>query len=371
LLAAVAVSTLVRVWSDQFGSASQTFELRCQQSGVECDEVMVVFESTIPAVFTAPLAAANTSVFRPATPGAESIRGLFLLVLAIAALILVIVEGALIYCVIRFRARRTPESEPPQIYGSGPIELAWTVGPLLIVFVLFLVVFRALMEIRPDGIPSNALQVTVVGHQWWWAYRYPAFGVVTANELHVPVSDPNHPRPVYLSLRSADVIHSYWVPRLGGKTDLIPGRTNHTTFTIEQPDVYLGRCSEYCGRQHANMMIRVIAEPEDAFRRWAAHQAEPAVNDESAQAEREAFLRLACVNCHAVRGTSAAGTVGPDLTHLMTRDTLAAGVLANTPENLAAWIRDPQAIKPGCKMPNLKLDDRAVSAITTYLQTLK
>jgi cytochrome c oxidase subunit 2 len=331
----------------------------------------VVFEGTIPAVFAAPLAAAGTSVFRPATPGAESIRGLFLLVLAIAALIFIVVEGALIYCVVRFRARRASDEEPPQIYGSGPIELAWTVGPLLIVFVLFLVVYRTLADVRPSSVPANALQVTVVGHQWWWEYRYPAYDIVTANELHVPVSEPNHLWPVYLSLRSADVIHSYWVPRLGGKTDLIPGRTNHTIYTIEQPDVYLGRCSEFCGMQHANMMIRVIAESPDAFRRWAAHEAEPALMDERVQAERETFLQLACVNCHTVRGTSAVGTVGPDLTHLMSRQTLATGMLTNTSAHLTAWIRNPQAIKPGCKMPDLKLDDQTARAVVTYLETLK
>jgi cytochrome c oxidase subunit 2 len=310
-------------------------------------------------------------VFRPASPQAESIRGLFLLALAISALIFVVVEGAVVYCVIRFRARREPEGEPAQIYGSSPIELAWTVGPLLIVFVLFLVVIRSLLQIRPSGVPPNALPITVVGHQWWWEYRYPELGIETANELHVPVGTPDHPRPIYLSLRSADVIHSYWVPRLGGKTDLIPGRTNHAVFDVDKPDVYLGRCSEYCGQQHANMMIRVIAEPPDAFEKWAAREAKPAVQDERVRAQRDTFMKLACVTCHTIRGTPAHGTVGPDLTHLMARETLATGLLENTPENLAAWIRDPQSIKPGCKMPDLKLEDQTVQAIADYLETLK
>ncbi len=318
------------------------------------------------------LADSDMSVFRPATPGAESIRGLFVLVLAVAAFIFVLTEGALVYCTIRFRKQQADANEePPQIYGSLPIELAWTVGPFLIVFVLFLVVIRVLMEVRPASDPPNVVRVTVVGHQWWWEYQYPELGVTTANEMHVPCGTDKEPRTIYLSLRSADVIHSFWVPRLGGKTDVIPGIINHAFFQVNKPDTYIGRCSEYCGTQHANMMIRVIAEPKEAFDKWVANEVKPAVKDESVRADREVFLGLGCVACHTVRGTSARGTFGPDLTHLMSRKTLAAGLLENTPVDLARWIHDPQRYKPGCKMPDLKLDEKTVKAVTAYLQTLE
>jgi len=321
-------------------------------------------------------------IFSPASPPAESIRDVSMLVLAITGVIFLIVEAVLFYCIFRFWRRGKAASEPPQVYGSKPIEVAWTAAPALIVFVLVLVTTRTLWEVNVDPTEPHegdgALFVTVIGHQWWWEYQYEYYngqklGFATSNELHVPVDEAEQPRPVYLKLKSADVCHSFWVPRLAGKTDLIPGRTNHIWFRTAVPGVYLGQCAEYCGTQHAKMLIRVIAEPSADFEKWLANEQKPALDDSAAQTGKAAFLAQSCINCHTVRfpNSPAQGTFGPDLTHLMSRASLASGILPNTPETLHAWVADPQKHKPGCLMPAFSLseDDRAL--MVGYLSTLR
>lgn len=221
--------------------------------------------------------------------------------------------------------------------------------------------------------------MTVVGRQWWWEYRYDHFngealGFTTANELHVPASGTGESgikRPVYLALQSADVCHSFWVPRLAGKTDLIPGRTNQMWFRTDQAGLFVGQCAEYCGTQHANMLLRVVVEPAEDWERWLENEAKPAVDDPAMRDGKAAFLSQSCVNCHRVRGTSAKGTYGPDLTHLMSRQTLAAGMVPNTHKLLQQWVEDPQKIKPGCLMPAFGLNERQRSLIVEYLLTLR
>jgi cytochrome c oxidase subunit 2 len=323
------------------------------------------------------------SLFDPASPDAESIRNLTFLVLVITGFIFVVVEGILLYAIVRFRRRDATATEPPQVYGSKPIEVAWTAAPALIVFVLVLVTTRTLWEVdagppppRPD---DHALFVTVIGHQWWWEYRYDHFdgkelGFTTANELRTPASANGVRRPVYLTLQSADVCHSFGVPRLAGKTDLLPGRTNHMSFQTDQPGVYLGQCAEFCGTQHANMAIRVIVEPVEDFERWLANESKaqaPAGSDpEPVKTGRKIFLGESCVSCHRVAGTPAQGRSAPDLTHLMSRQTLLTGLIPNTPANLRRWIADPQKLKPGCLMPAFGLSDRDRNRIVDYLVTL-
>jgi cytochrome c oxidase subunit II len=320
-------------------------------------------------------------MFRPTSPSAESIRDLSILVLAITGLIFLIVEAVLIYCMIRFR-RGTAGSEPPQFYGSKPIEIAWTAAPALIVFLLVLVTTRTLWEVNvqpPEPRAGDgALFVTVIGHQWWWEYQYEYYngqklGFATSNELHVPVDDAQLPRPVYLKLKSADVCHSFWVPKLAGKTDLIPGRTNHIWFQSKEPGVYLGQCAEYCGTQHAKMLIRVVAEPNTDFEKWLANEQRPAVEDPAAQRGKAAFLAQSCINCHTVRfpDSPAKGTFGPDLTHLMSRTSLASGILRNTPQTLHDWVADPQKHKPGCLMPAFSVNEHDRALMVGYLSTLR
>ncbi|HEY8506128.1 MAG TPA: cytochrome c oxidase subunit II [Gemmataceae bacterium] len=322
----------------------------------------------------------DLSVFSPASPPAASIRRLFYLVLAVTGGIFLLVEVVLVNILLRSRRRSSPsDAEPPQVYGSGPIEIAWTAAPALIVFVLVLAVARTEWEVRVDpGRPppgSQPLSVRVVGHQWWWEFVYEVYNgralrFVTANELHVPASAGGVARPVYLTLESADVCHSFWVPRLAGKTDLIPGRANSLWFQTEEPGLYLGQCAEYCGTQHANMLLRVYVDPPGGFERWLTNQEAPAAEDAAAGAGREAFLSRSCVNCHTVRGTPARGTFGPDLTHLMSRRTLGSGVVPNTPEELRRWLRDPHTLKPGCLMPSFGLEEGELDRIADYLLTL-
>lgn len=310
-------------------------------------------------------------MFAPVSPPAESIRDLSWLVFGVSAAIFLIVAGLLVYCIVRFRERPGDDREPPQIYGSNQIELAWTLVPTLIVLVLFLATARTINELQLRKPPEGALAVTIVGHQWWWEIRYPKLGIVTANELHVPASGPSAPRPTFLNLESVDVVHSFWVPQLAGKMDVIPNRTNNLWFEPTRTGTYLGQCAEYCGTQHAHMLLRVIVHEPADFDAWVGSQKRSEVVDAAVAEGRRIFEATACVNCHTLGGTGASGTFGPDLTHLMARETIAAGAAANTPENLRAWLTNPSQIKPGVLMPAMKLSDGDVDKLTAYLVSLK
>jgi cytochrome c oxidase subunit 2 len=352
------------------------------------------------------------SIFDPVSPPAESIRNLSVLVLAITGFIFIAVEGILIYCIVRFRRRpaasnplspetaaenRTKETEPPQVYGSKPIEIAWTAAPALVVFVLVLVSARTLWEVneppRPPKEGDNKLFVTVVGRQWWWEYTYDYYngrplGFTTANDLHVPAGESGVAHPVFLTLKSADVCHSFAVPRLAGRTDLIPGRDNSMWFQTDRTGLYIGQCAEYCGTQHANMLLRVYVDPPDQFQSWLDREQQDRwpipddrLKDPRVRAGEKVFLAQSCVNCHAVRGTPAKGKYGPDLTHLMNRRKLASGMIDNDAENypldkladskLRAWVANPQKIKPGCLMPAFGLSVTERDNLVRYLLTLR
>jgi cytochrome c oxidase subunit 2 len=313
-----------------------------------------------------------SSIFAPVSAPADASLRAAMLVLVVSAGIFVVVGGLLAYGVVAFRRRADDDgSEPPQVYGSDQIELAWTVIPIVIVVVLCLVTARTVYDVQAAVKPPGALEVTVVGHQWWWEIRYPELGIVTANELHVPVSDGADPAPTYLALESADVVHSFWVPRLAGKTDLIPNRRNHMWIEPREPGLYRGQCAEFCGTQHAHMLLRVYVHSRAEFERWVAAQQRPAVRDPKVQAGRRVFETTACVNCHAIQGTGAAGRFGPDLTHLMSRETLAAGAASLTRESLHAWIADPDHVKPGSLMPAMRLDAPEIEQLVSYLVTLR
>jgi cytochrome c oxidase subunit II len=316
-----------------------------------------------------------TSIFDPAATPAHSVFGLSMLVLSVTLGIFLVVASLMLYAVIHFRQRPTDsDREPAQIYGSNQIELSWTVIPILIVVMLFLSTTRVILETEAAPKPASALDVTVIGHQFWWEYRYPKLGIVTANELHIPVSDPAKPTPTYLSMSSADTDHSFWVPRLAGKMDLIPNRLNTMWIDPQAPGLYLGQCAQYCGTQHAKMLLRVYAQSPEDFAAWVKQQQRTTAQDLSANpaaAEGQTvFMHSACINCHTVRGTVANGRFGPDLTHLASRDTIASGPVENTPENLRQWIADPNSMKPGVLMPSMHLNDHDLDVITAYLTTL-
>jgi cytochrome c oxidase subunit 2 len=316
-----------------------------------------------------------TSIFDPAATPAHSIFDLSMLVLSVTLAIFLIVAGLLLYALIRFRHRSTDsDREPPQIYGSNQIELSWTVIPILIVVMLFLTTTRVILGTEAIPKPASALDVIVIGHQFWWEYRYPRLGVVTANELHVPISNPATPTPTYLTMSSADVSHSFWVPRLAGKMDVIPNRVNVMWIDPKQAGLFLGQCAQYCGTQHAKMLLRVYAQSPEDFAAWVNQQKQPARQDFSgnpAAAEGQAvFMHSACINCHTIAGTVATGRFGPDLTHLGSRDTIASGPVQNTSENLRKWIDHPDSMKPGSLMPSMHLNDHDLDVITAYLTQL-
>ena len=313
-----------------------------------------------------------TSIFSPVSTPAQSIYGLSIFVLAITAAVFVLVFGLLAYAVIKFRERAHEDKrEPPQVYGSSQVETAWTVIPALIVLVLFLATVRVIANVQEAAKPHDALEVTVIGHQYWWEYRYPGLNVVTANELHVPVSEPAHPTPTFLTLLSADTDHSFWVPRLAGKTDLIPNHPNSMWIDPHETGVYLGQCAQYCGVQHAKMLLRVYVQTRADFDRWIEQQRQSAVASDAVSQGRGVFETSQCLVCHRVSGIAGNGQFGPDLTHLMSRDTIAAGAALNTAENLRKWIGDPSSIKRGALMPAFQLSDRQLDEITAYLETLR
>jgi len=316
-----------------------------------------------------------TNIFQPLATPAESEYNIAMLIFAITGVIFVGVAGLIAYTIWRFRqpSDAAQHQEPPQVYGSNQIEVAWTVLPILIVFVLIGVSARVIAAVENASPPQAALKVTVIGHQWWWEVLYPDYNIVTANEIHMPASRDGK-NATYLQLQSADVIHSFWVPQLSGKTDLIPNRTNFMWMDPREPGVYVGNCAEYCGTQHANMLLRVVAEDPADFKRWTVEQQKRSVDDTGASGDRAVFESLACVNCHNITGlgkASAGSKFGPDLTHLMSRQSLGSGVITNTPENLRAWVNDPQTSKPGCLMPSMRLTPDELTKVVDYLESLR
>src|SRR6266446_1585540 len=312
------------------------------------------------------------SIFEPHSTPAESIRHLSYFVLGITGLIFLVVFSLLSYAIVKFRNRvADSKREPAQVYGSTQIELAWTVIPILIVVVLFLATARVIHAIQDAPKPAGRVEVTAIGHQFWWEFRYPGLGIVTANELHVPVSDPAQPTPTFLKLLSADTDHSFWIPQLAGKTDLIPNRVNETWLDPHETGLFLGQCAQYCGTQHAKMLLRVYVDSPEDFNLWVRAQQQRANEDAREAVGRRVFERTACLNCHAIGGTNGTGRFGPDLTHLMSRRTIASGAAENNSQNLRLWIQNPDAIKPGSLMPAMKLSDTELDALVRYLETLQ
>lgn len=328
--------------------------------------------SHAPALLAGKVFSSPTNIFAPEATPAQSIFGLSMFVLSICAGIFLVVGGLLLYVIIRYRHRpHDSDREPPQIYGSNQVELSWTVIPVLIIVVLFLTTTRVIFLTEHAPRPGNALDVTVIGHQFWWEFRYPKLGIVTANELHVPVSDPSHSRPTYLTMESADTDHSFWVPSLAGKMDVLPNKVNVMWIDPQKPGLFLGQCAQYCGVQHAKMLIRVYADTPEQFAAWAAAQKRPAVNDPAVAEGRQVFFQNACVNCHSIQGTAAHGTFGPDLTHLASRQTIASGSVPLTPENLRSFVNNPATFKPGALMPPMHLNNHDLNAVTNYLLSLR
>ncbi len=304
----------------------------------------------------------------PAVAGAIPFDPLFTLLMVLAAAVVVLVAGLLAYSLAR--ARRAGAGPPRQDFGNRRLEIAWTAVPALVVGILFLLTLVIMRTTPtpgtdlPDGRPPD---IVVVGHQWWWEIAYPQAGVVTANVLHLPAG-----RRVLVQLTSDDVQHDFWVPELGQKMDMYPGKTNYIWLEAEEPGLYRGVCAEFCGAQHAWMRILAVAQPEADFERWVAEQRTPPqpLAEPLAERGRAVYAARTCGSCHAIAGVST-GEAGPDLTHFGSRPTISAGVLVNTPENLARYLANPQAVKPGIYMPNFRLSDEEIAALVAYLEGLR
>jgi cytochrome c oxidase subunit 2 len=313
-----------------------------------------------------------TDIFKPLATPARAEAQIAELTLAITGAIFLIVGFLIVFTLWRFRRKPGDDAhqEPAQVYGSNQIEIAWTAIPILIVFILIGVSARVIASVQNASPPAEALKIRLIGHQWWWEIHYSDYGIVDANEINMPAT-PDGRMATYFELQSADVLHSIWIPQLSGKLDLIPNRTNYTWMDPRSPGIYFGNCAEYCGTQHAYMLLRVVARAPQDFKAWAAAEQKPAAPAALASDGRKVFDSLACVNCHTIRGTRAVGTFGPDLTHLMSRQTIASGALENSHDNLKAWVDNPQDAKPGCLMPSMKLGAQDLEAVTAYLELLK
>ncbi|MBI2936180.1 MAG: cytochrome c oxidase subunit II, partial [Chloroflexi bacterium] len=311
------------------------------------------------------------STFDTAGPVARSQVVLFYWIFWAAVFVFVTVEGVLLYSIIRFR-RRQGQGMPPQIHGNTRLEIAWTIAPAL---VLAVVAVPTIMTIIDNArVPPGAMRVRVIGHQWWWEYQYPDLNIVAATELYIPVG-----KPVSITLESNDVIHSFWVPKLAGKTDAIPTNVNKLWLQADEPGWYEGQCAEFCGIAHALMRLRVRALPQEEFDGWVKAQQAPAATPPAPGPTKAGadYFKGVCSACHSIDGWGELAKeaqqgfklIGPNLTHLASRETIVAGLFENNAENLARWLRNPPAAKPGSLMPNLRLSETDISNLVAYLQS--
>lgn len=307
-----------------------------------------------------------SSIFDAASPEAARIRQLTIEFIVAASAVFLLVTILTVYITVNYRSTKRQEA-PKQITGNRVLEI-WMISVPLALVILFFFRSLATMNAVLPGRGSRTPDIIITGHQWFWEANYPGTAVTTANEIHLPVG-----QKLLMQLNAADVIHDWWVPALGGKMDMIPGRDNYLWLTVNQPGIYEGACSEFCGQQHAWMRIRVVAEYRQDYQYWLHAQTISAhmPKDTLARAGSILFMESTCSNCHRVKGTSAAGTTGPDLTHFGSRQTMLTGVMANDSGNVARWLSDPQAVKPGAHMPRFLLARDSIRALTAYLEQLK
>lgn len=316
----------------------------------------------------------NTSLLQalflnPASAGSEAISDLFVYFLWAAGAVLGLVAGLVGYYSVRYRRKKGDTGEPQQFHTHKGLEIGLLAGTTGVMGLFFFLTVKTMLAVNVDPASNQSPDLIITGHQWWWEARYPHSGVVAANEIHVPAG-----RRLLLEVRSADVIHDWWVPELGRKMDAIPGQPNRVWMEARRPGTYLGTCSEFCGAQHAWMRIQVIAHAPEAFAAWEKAQLEiPALAQQGTLVQRgEAlFQQKTCANCHAIAGTDAHARIGPDLTHLASRKTLLTGKLENNPQNLRRWLDNPQAMKPGAHMPNFRFEKHELESLVAYLSSLK
>ncbi|HVB65027.1 MAG TPA: cytochrome c oxidase subunit II [Nitrolancea sp.] len=313
------------------------------------------------------------AVNHPAGSNMQTIWNLFVPIFWMSVVVFIIVQGVLIYSVIRFR-RKPGSPEPHPTHGNTKLEITWTILPALILAVITVPTLATISSFaKKPG--AGSMTVQVVGHQWWWEFDYPGQGVVVADEMHIPIGVP-----IEVELRSNDVIHSFWVPKLAGKQDVVPNQHNHLSFTANEIGTFRGQCAEFCGAQHANMAFTVVVQSQADYDAWLAKQKLPATNipssDQLVAQGKQVFFTAGCVGCHTINGAElngvqALGIVGPNLTHVGSRTGLAGEVLTQTQANIATWVHNPQKVKPGTLMPNLGLTVDQANAVAAYLESLK
>ena len=307
------------------------------------------------------------NILDTASPNAEEVSRLFWLVMGFSIFVMAIVVAFMIAGIVGGVRDRNHDEEPPQTHGNLKLELAWTIIPLVILAILLVPTLSAIYQLDGFAAPDDAIEVNVVGRQFWWELTYRDSGVITANEVVAPVGTA-----VKLNLASADTMHSFWIPQVAGKTDLIPGNQRTLWFTPDREGVFYGQCAEICGASHANMRLRLVALSPENYQTWLVAAQKPA---ETPQAElavtgSQLFISKGCINCHAVQGVNTYNRTGPDLSHIGSRTSIAAGMLPNTRENMIEWLRYTDTVKPGVAMPNLGLSQEEAESLTAYMQTL-
>jgi cytochrome c oxidase subunit 2 len=304
----------------------------------------------------------------------REILNLFKLVTVLDSIVLLVVIGAMIGAIFIYSSREGDPGEPSAMHHDITLETLWTVIPAVILVAITVPTVHTIIRTQPDKWPADTLEVKVIAHQWWWEFQYPTLGVETGDEVHIPSG-----RAIHFAMTSKDVIHSFFMPSIGGKRDVIPGQENQITLVADTPGEYYGQCTEFCGTSHANMRFRVFVDTPADFDKWVAHQNEAPVKptEGPAAAGAKIWADAPCAICHTIKGVSGFskeytyGFRGPDLTHFGSRGTLAGSILENTPKNVALWIRDPDSIKPGANMPTLGIDDQKLSDLVAYLESLK
>ena len=301
------------------------------------------------------------------SPQIKSIAWLFNLEIIIAGVIILLIAVGIAVAALRYRYH-PGDPEPPQIAGNRWLEITWTAVPFLILVVLFGYTVNVMAASDPESAKDVPPDMVIVGHQWWWEIRYPKANVFTANEIHLPVG-----QRLLVQLEASDVVHSFWIPSIARKVDLIPGQPRRLWIEASEVGEYAGTCAEFCGTQHARMRLSLLAQSSAEFENWLTEQAKPPSDVLSQEASKgeNLYETRTCGNCHALVGIPKESRIGPDLGHVASRRTLAANLVDNTPENLAAWLSDPQSLKPGTLMPNFQFTNEEVQQLVAYLETLK
>lgn len=329
---------------------------------------LVITAATVGLLYIGFVDSADTpqTTYQAMSENAQKSQDVYTLIFILAGIVFAGVMALTLIFSLIYREREGGKAL--QVHGNSKLEVMWTFLPVLIVVIMAVPTFQVIAETTGDA-PEGALAVHATGHQWWFEFEYPELGVVTASDLHLPVG-----QAISVTLKSGDVIHSFWVPQLSGKVDMVPGHENHLWFTPNTPGTYLGQCAEFCALSHANMRFRVIVHTQADFDAWVQAQlAEAATPTEGLAAEgAQLFTIKGCIGCHTVRGNAlAAGVLGPDLTHFASRTRLAGAMTENTEAELRRWLVNPPAMKPGSIMPDLKLTPDDIDKLVAYLQTLQ